>query len=163
MHAMPSNAPETPDRNISRRRFLEAAWKIPFLVSAAAVVGGIVRFLSFETDPPAPTRFVLGPVDEIPIGGSAVYPEARAVVLRDLQGYFARSLVCPHLGCTVEQVEGGFHCPCHGSRYGSQGQLVNGPAQAPLHPVLLEWDDAGALVVDIAVEVDPAARLAEGG
>lgn len=161
MHATPSNAPDLPERRLSRRRFLEAAWKIPFLVSAAAVLGGILRFLSFETESPAPTRFVLGPVAEMALDSSTVHPVARVVVLRDALGFFARSMVCPHLGCTVEQAEDGFRCPCHGSRFGLQGQLVNGPAPTPLRAVQLEWDETGALVVDTAVDVELEARLAE--
>ena len=42
--------------------------------------------------------------------------------------------VCTHLGCTVNRVETGFQCPCHGSQYDSDGIVVGGPA-----PKTLPW------------------------
>lgn len=41
---------------------------------------------------------------------------------------------CKHLGCQVEwnPDERSYDCPCHGSRYGENGELLDGPAQEDL-------------------------------
>jgi Rieske Fe-S protein len=47
------------------------------------------------------------------------------------------SAVCPHLGCIVQwnADEKSFDCPCHGSRFASDGKVINGPAQGDLHKI----------------------------
>jgi Rieske Fe-S protein len=47
----------------------------------------------------------------------------------------AVSRICTHESCTVNLPTGSggtLDCPCHGSRFRTNGQLVNGPAARPL-------------------------------
>jgi glycine/D-amino acid oxidase-like deaminating enzyme/nitrite reductase/ring-hydroxylating ferredoxin subunit len=56
-------------------------------------------------------------------------------VFRDEHGALhERSAVCPHLGCIVQwnSAEKMWHCPCHGSRFFSDGALAGGPARRGL-------------------------------
>lgn len=48
-----------------------------------------------------------------------------------------RSAVCTHAGCAVHwnAFERCWDCPCHGSQFGIDGQVLNGPAARPLAEV----------------------------
>ncbi len=39
---------------------------------------------------------------------------------------------CSHSGCEVKKRRTKFECPCHGSEYDLQGQVLRGPAPDPL-------------------------------
>jgi len=56
------------------------------------------------------------------------YPVA---VYRDDDGEMhARSAVCPHMGCLVSWNDGerSWDCPCHGSRFDIDGEVLDTPA-----------------------------------
>ena len=42
---------------------------------------------------------------------------------------------CTHLGCPIGWTPSSntFNCPCHGSIFNTRGQVIGGPAPAPLH------------------------------
>jgi glycine/D-amino acid oxidase-like deaminating enzyme/nitrite reductase/ring-hydroxylating ferredoxin subunit len=78
--------------------------------------------------------------DEIPINTGAVIREGltKVAVYRDEQGAIHRlSAVCPHLQCIVQwnHAETTWDCPCHGSRFHADGEVINGPANVDLMPV----------------------------
>lgn len=61
----------------------------------------------------------------------------KVAVYRDDQGALhERSAVCPHLHCIVawNSTEKTWDCPCHGSRFDTQGQVINGPTTNDLAP-----------------------------
>ncbi|MBX3039951.1 MAG: FAD-dependent oxidoreductase [Bdellovibrionaceae bacterium] len=70
---------------------------------------------------------------EIPPGEGAVMRRGlrKVAVYRDQAGDLHRlSAVCPHLGGLVRwnSAEKTWDCPCHGSRFDSTGDVLNGPA-----------------------------------
>jgi len=62
----------------------------------------------------------------------------RCAVSRDAEGAVtACSAVCTHMGCIVRwnRTESTWDCPCHGSRFSTDGKVIAGPAESPLSPV----------------------------
>lgn len=73
----------------------------------------------------------------IPRGHGAVIEESgtRLAVYRDTDGAtHVRSATCTHMGCIVawNAAERTWDCPCHGSRFAPNGEVISGPAQSPL-------------------------------
>ncbi|WP_436775892.1 FAD-dependent oxidoreductase [Yinghuangia sp. YIM S09857] len=69
----------------------------------------------------------------------------RAAVYHDAEtGLRAVSASCTHLGCTVHfnDAERTWDCPCHGSRFGVDGAVLNGPATRPLEPIAVDDETA---------------------
>ena len=120
------------ERRLSRRDFLKLTRTALLTASGVLGLGGLLRFLSYQTEPPAPTEFDLGLAANYAPSSRTILPDVPAVLIRSDQGYTALSLVCPHLGCTVESKPDGFACPCHGSRFDLQGKVTRGPAGKPL-------------------------------
>ena len=72
--------------------------------------------------------------------------------VRDPQGRLhAVGLTCTHLGCrlTWNTAETSWDCGCHGSRFDTDGNILNGPAVKPLRTVDL-GDAAGTSPTDQA-------------
>lgn len=83
------------------------------------------------------------PSEEIPNGSGAVVRRGlhKVAAYRDAQGTLHEfSATCPHMGCVVHwnPVERSWDCPCHGSRFTPQGEVLNGPATRNLDPIRAE-------------------------
>lgn len=74
----------------------------------------------------------------VPVHGALVYSESRCALLQEDGKIFALSLVCTHLGCTVNVTPGNLVCPCHGSVFNRHGVVLQGPADRPLRTLVLE-------------------------
>jgi len=78
-------------------------------------------------------------VEEIPVGeGRVMRIEGKKVaVYKDPKGGVqCVSAVCTHMGCQVRfnRAEISWDCPCHGSRFATDGSVLNGPAIHGLCP-----------------------------
>ena len=100
-----------------------------FLLGAA----GLWRFLTPRRGAVGSrSAFIRIDEGEIPADGALVLPESGVAVVREGEDLLALDLGCTHLGCTITANASGFACPCHGSRFGSAGQVLAGPASRPL-------------------------------
>jgi Rieske Fe-S protein len=82
-------------------------------------------------------------VGELPSGGGTVvqWKGERVAVYKDEAGkVFSCSAVCTHMGCIVHWngAEKSWDCPCHGSRFNYDGQVIQGPANRNLESVQLK-------------------------
>jgi Rieske Fe-S protein len=71
------------------------------------------------------------------------------VLILDNNDVVALSPICTHLACTV-QIQGALLvCPCHGSTYDREGQVLRGPAARALarYPVTRSAD--GMIIIDV--------------
>jgi cytochrome b6-f complex iron-sulfur subunit len=151
MSATPPNAESTSNvkfpKKFSRRDFLSLTGKTLLAISGVIGLAEVAMYLSYQPDPSSPTSFDLGPASQYPVGSRTLAPEARAVLLHLPGGFTALSLVCPHLGCTLEMKEDAYLCPCHGSKFNPDGSLVNGPANKPMQVLEVEETPEGNLIL----------------
>jgi cytochrome b6-f complex iron-sulfur subunit len=118
--------------NITRRDFLKILNATIWTGCGLLGLDGLIRFLNIQTDPQPQTDFDLGSSDQYPTGSRTNIASIPALLIHDENGFTALSLVCTHLGCTLEPKLDGFACPCHGSRFDLKGNVVRGPANKPL-------------------------------
>lgn len=82
-------------------------------------------------------RTVAQVVSELAPGEGGIIEQAgeKLAAYMDAEGELhLLSARCTHMGCTVawNTGESTFDCPCHGSRFGPDGRVVDGPAARPL-------------------------------
>lgn len=131
--------------DLSRRDFLKLARAGFLWLSGTLAIGGLFRFLDFEPNPAPQTEFDLGLATNYPLNSRTLLSDPPAVLLHTDSGFSAFSLTCTHLGCTLEQTTDGFTCPCHASRFDTDGNVTHGPANKPLQSLRVAVTDEGIL------------------
>jgi Rieske Fe-S protein len=115
------------------RRVGPATTSVPkFVKENAAVAKHLVKGYVSPGD--------VGSADELEPGQAAVIRRglSKAAVYRDDDGTLHEvSARCTHLGCVVgwNAGEKSWDCPCHGSRFDVDGNVLQGPAVKPLERV----------------------------
>ena len=138
---------------IPRRDFLGLAGLWSAAIAITGSVLGMARMTKPRVLPEASARVRLGKADEIPVGSTRVYAGQNVRIASTAEGLMAMSTVCTHLGCIVEESDGGFSCPCHGSKFDETGTVVGGPAPRALPWLSISQTADGTLVVDRSAEV----------
>ena len=137
---------------IKRKDFLWLGWGAVaafFGAASAATARFMVPNVLYEPS----QKFNAGPAKDFPVGVSTLwFKKQRVWIIRNEKGIYALWARCTHLGCTpnwfLDQFR--FKCPCHGSNFNPDGDVIAGPAPKPLWRCKVEVAGSGDLVIDKA-------------
>ncbi len=143
----------------TRRNFLAfAGWGTMLVLSLQATIAFIVFFWPRKLGTfGAPVA--VGAPSDFQVNDVKYFVDGKFYLVRLEEGFIALYQKCVHLGCTVpwrpefewpyegQVIKGLFRCPCHGSTYLRNGQIIFGPAPRPLDYMQISLAD-GRLVVN---------------
>jgi len=154
-------------RVITRRDFFSVVGWLGFFATISSSAFGAFRYYLPKVLYEKPAVFKIGKPSDYPMGASEKWVvstkwkrERRIWVVRNRRGIYALISICRHLGCTPNwfQDRKRFVCPCHGSIYDINGNVVGGPAPRTLWRTAISIDPIdGQLVVDFnnRQDIDP--------
>ncbi len=142
--------PDDSDPLISRRTFLALMGTGVCLVGLGTLVNtSLLGFLYPNAMKEPPSIFSIGrPEEVLSRDGKVFFAKQKVFIETDSGKVRVQTAVCTHLGCTVNLVETGYACPCHGSTYDRHGLNTGGPAPLPLVYFAVFKGASGDLMVD---------------
>ncbi len=133
---------------VSRRDFLGIAAFGATIIASIGALAGSLRFVKADVYAEESKKFKIGKIENYPLGSTKQMDEKNVFIFSDDNGLFAISAICTHLGCIVHPSEFGFQCPCHGSQYTHDGDVIGGPAPRSLEWFEIQQEVDGTLFVD---------------
>ncbi|MEN8202519.1 MAG: Rieske 2Fe-2S domain-containing protein [Bacteroidota bacterium] len=132
---------------MKRRNFVRrAALSLVSLAGALTAFSYLRQF--FPRLAEGKRRIALGDPRQFPVDTYTFLDAHKLFVYRDHEGVKAVSAVCTHLGCILEKSAEGFECPCHGSCFNDQGEVLSGPAPRDLAWYRVSRSSEGKILVD---------------
>ena len=146
----PSTSKPKPSVFTARRQFIQ----LGFVTLGAAWLGTWLQTLLFPSgNTSQAAKPVSFPLNDLPVGETKtiLYGGLPAMVLRTPEGLRAYSLICTHLGCTVQWQadKKQFYCPCHDGRYDAFGDVIAGPPPLSLEQIPVQVDGATVTVGEL--------------
>ena len=142
--------PNNNDPLISRRSFLALLGTGVCLIGLGSVLNAsALGFLYPNAMRIPPSIFSIGRPEEVLTREGKVFnPQQKIFIETQMGRVRVQTAVCTHLGCTVNAVETGYSCPCHGSTYDRHGRNTGGPAPNPLVYFQVFKGASGDIMVD---------------
>ncbi len=146
------------DNKLTRKGFINLAWGAAGAVAITELSFAGLKFLS-----PRPNNgqfggeFNLGAYDDFPAGSVTPVEAGRFYLVRTHDGGFmAIYRRCTHLGCAVpyDPATEQFVCPCHGSAFTMDGDVLNPPAPRPLDLFALSINEDDEIIVDTSSPIE---------
>jgi len=140
---------------ITRRDFLnEITWGA-LGIAGAGSLAVTYQFFSPNVLFEPPTSFRAGNPDLYPVHSVTFLQDQQVYIVRMPEGFYAVSAVCTHLGCVTQWKPDAemIACPCHGSKFKSDGTKIEGPAPRPLPHFAISLTSDGELLVDKLQEI----------
>jgi cytochrome b6-f complex iron-sulfur subunit len=135
---------------VSRRDFLNEITLGALGIAGLGSVAVTYQFFSPNVLFEPPTTFRAGNPDLYPIHSVTFLQDQQVYIVRMPEGFYAVSAVCTHLGCVTQWKPDAemIACPCHGSKFKSDGTKIEGPAPRPLPHFAISLTADGELLVD---------------
>ncbi len=134
--------------NMKRREFV--GWMTMGAIVTSVVGCNTQTGANSDQQEEASNEFqVVGTLDELEAEGSLTDDMIGVIVLRNAEGdLVALNPTCPHQGCAVDLGDNGeqLACPCHGSQFTLEGELVEGPATTGLTNYEVKTEENNVLV-----------------
>jgi cytochrome b6-f complex iron-sulfur subunit len=150
--AVASQAATPAREGMNRREFLNFAWlaSLGFLTVSMGGMTFLFAMPRFKEGEFGGTVTV-GNAAQLPPAGSAPlnYPKVKVWLANTDEGVVALYKVCTHLGCLYnwDEQENKFICPCHGSQFQQNGDLLRGPAARGLDRFVVQLLDGQGQVL----------------
>jgi len=145
------------ESGLSRRRFFNLVGWGSFGAFLAGIGGATAKFFypGVLYEPASvfnagkPGEYVAPTEDESVVVDERFKKKQRVWLIRNHNGIYGLVGVCTHLGCTPNWFPGEnlFKCPCHGSVYNVEGEVVGGPAPEPLYRPKIKVAPDGSMIV----------------
>lgn len=150
------------EERFGRRQFLlKTGWGFFWAFLGGWLLSNL-RYLFPNVLYEASLSFKAGKPEDYSLGISEKFKKSqRTWIVRTPSGFYAFWARCTHLGCTPNwfDAENRFKCPCHGSNFNKDGDVVAGPAPRPLWRCALKLADDGQIIIDKGkLENKPGAR-----
>ncbi len=135
---------------VTRRDFLNEMTLGALGIAGLGSVAVTYQFFSPNVLFEPPTTFRAGSPDLYPVHSVTFLQEQQVYIVRMPEGFYAVSAVCTHLGCVTQWKPDAemIACPCHGSKFKSDGTKIEGPAPRPLPHFGISLTADGELLVD---------------